>query len=95
MEGSVSMQPDGVAELVHYGNEVLVQAGAGEGSGFSDGEYDEAGARVVEGPEEVFEAAALFAVIGGFCIVFAWRVRRIGRARTYHYWSASWWADAL
>ena len=40
-------------------------------------------------------AAALFAVIGGFCIVFAWRVRRIGRARTYHYWSASWWADAL
>jgi uncharacterized membrane protein HdeD (DUF308 family) len=40
-------------------------------------------------------AAALFAVIGGFCIVFAWRARRIGRARTYRYWSESWWADAL
>ena len=30
MEGRVSMQPDGVAELVHNGHEVLVQAGAGE-----------------------------------------------------------------
>ena len=59
MEGRVSMQPDGVAELVHYGHEALVQAGAGEGSGFSDEEYDEAGARLVDGPEEVFEAAEL------------------------------------
>jgi alanine dehydrogenase len=59
MEGRVSMQPDGVAELVHHGNEVYVQAGAGEGSGFSDEEYDEAGGRVVEGPEEVFESSDL------------------------------------
>src|ERR671912_568356 len=59
MEGRVSMQPDGVAELVHHGNDVYVQAGAGEGAGFSDGEYEEAGGRVVEGPEEVFEASDL------------------------------------
>ena len=59
MEGRVSMQPDGVAELVHHGHEVIVQAGAGDGSSFSDGEYDEAGARLVDGPEEVFEAADL------------------------------------
>jgi alanine dehydrogenase len=59
MEGRVSMQPDGVAELVHYGNEVLVQAGAGAGSGFSDEEYDEAGARLVDGPGEVFESSDL------------------------------------
>src|ERR687892_2484156 len=59
MEGRVSMQPDGVAELVHHGHEVYVQAGAGEGSGFSDEEYDEASARLVDGPEEVFEAADL------------------------------------
>ena len=31
MEGRVSMQPDGVAELVHHGHEVVVQAGAGGG----------------------------------------------------------------
>ena len=59
MEGRVSMQPDGVAELVHHGNEVYVQAGAGEGAGFSDGEYDEAGARLADGPDEVFETADL------------------------------------
>ena len=59
MEGRVSMQPDGVAELVHHGHEVVVQAGAGKGAGFSDGEYEDAGARLVDGPEEVFEAADL------------------------------------
>jgi alanine dehydrogenase len=59
MEGRVSMQPDGVAELVHHGHDVMVQAGAGDGAGFSDEEYDEAGARLVEGPDEVFEAADL------------------------------------
>jgi alanine dehydrogenase len=59
MEGRVSMQPDGVAELVHHGHEVYVQAGAGEGSGFTDEEYDEAGARVVDGPDEVFESSDL------------------------------------
>jgi len=59
MEGRVSMQPDGVAELVHDGNEVFVQAGAGEGAGFSDEEYDEVGVRLVDGPDEVFEAADL------------------------------------
>jgi alanine dehydrogenase len=59
MEGRVSMQPDGVAELVHHGHEVYVQAGAGEGAGFSDEEYEEAGARLVDGPDEVFEASDL------------------------------------
>ena len=50
MEGRVSMQPDGVAELVHHGHEVVVQAGAGDGCGFTDEEYEEAGARLVDGP---------------------------------------------
>ncbi len=31
-EGRVSMQPDGVVELVHHGHEVIVQAGAGLGA---------------------------------------------------------------
>src|ERR687889_1158602 len=59
MEGRVSMQPDGVAELVHHGHDVVVQAGAGLGAGFEDEEYEEAGARLVDGPDEVFEAADL------------------------------------
>src|SRR4028119_1803540 len=59
MEGRVSMQPDGVAELVHHGHEVVVQAGAGAGAGFTDEEYAEGGARLVDGPEEVFSSADL------------------------------------
>src|SRR5215216_5315066 len=59
MEGRVSMQPDGVAEMVHHGHDVMLQAGAGHGAGFTDEEYVEAGARLVEGPDEVFEAADL------------------------------------
>src|SRR5215208_6049008 len=59
MEGRVSMQPDGVAELVHHGHEVIVQSGAGAGAGFTDEEYTEAGGRVVNGPEEVFASSDL------------------------------------
>src|SRR5919107_492468 len=59
MEGRVSMQPDGVAELVHHGHDVYVQAGAGEGAGFSDEEYEEGGARLADGPDEVFESSDL------------------------------------
>lgn len=58
-ERRVSMQPDGVAELVHHGHEVLVQSGAGAGAGFSDAEYAAGGARVVDSAEEVFSEAAL------------------------------------
>jgi alanine dehydrogenase len=59
MEGRVSMQPDGVAELVHHGHEVVVERGAGKGAGFADGGYEAAGARLVGGAEEVFSAADL------------------------------------
>ena len=46
-ENRVSMQPDGVAELVHHGHQVVVQAGAGNGSRFADAEFAAAGAKIV------------------------------------------------
>ncbi len=58
-ENRVGVQPDGVAELVHHGHQVLVQSGAGVGSRFSDAEYAAAGAKVVGGADEVFEGAGL------------------------------------
>ena len=58
-ERRVSMQPDGVAELVHHGHEVVIQEGAGEGSGFGNAEYEAAGARIAGSADEVFEAADL------------------------------------
>ena len=58
-ENRVSVQPDGVAELVHHGHRVLVQAGAGAGSRFADEEYAAAGANVVATADEVFAGADL------------------------------------
>ena len=53
------MQPDGIIELVHHGHEVVVEGGAGVNAGFSDNEYASGGARIVEGPDEVFKRADL------------------------------------
>ena len=55
----VSLQPEGVAELVHHGHEVVVQEGAGVGAGFDDEEYASCGATLVDDVGEVFEAADL------------------------------------
>ena len=38
--------------------------------------------------------AAMLAVLGVFCVVLAFRIRRMNRT-TYRYWSEWWWADAL
>ena len=46
-EFRVAITPAGVAELVHRGHEVLIQAGAGEGSAISDTDFKRAGAQVV------------------------------------------------
>ena len=58
-EYRVSMTPAGVAELVNLGHEVYVQKGAGEGSGFNDEEYTQAGASLLVEPAEVFALADL------------------------------------
>ncbi|MEV4901089.1 alanine dehydrogenase [Citricoccus sp. NPDC055426] len=58
-EFRVGLTPAGVAELVHHGHEVLVQEGAGIGSGLSDDEYRRAGARMAPAPEEVWGQAEL------------------------------------
>jgi alanine dehydrogenase len=50
-EYRVGMTPDGVRMLVEAGQEVLVEGGAGEGSGLADARYEAAGARIVEAEE--------------------------------------------
>ncbi|MEG6551060.1 alanine dehydrogenase, partial [Desulfocurvibacter africanus] len=47
LENRVAMTPGGVDSLVRRGNEVLVERGAGLGSGLTDEEYQAAGARLV------------------------------------------------
>jgi alanine dehydrogenase len=50
-EFRVGLTPDGARTLVRDGHEVLVERGAGEGSGFDDASYAEGGARLVDAEE--------------------------------------------
>jgi alanine dehydrogenase len=56
-ENRIGMLPSAAYQLVKRGHQVLVEADAGTGSGFSDAEYVAAGAEVVQKHEEVFARA--------------------------------------
>lgn len=58
-EFRVAITPAGVAELTHRGHEVLVQAGAGEGSAITDTDFKAAGAQLIETAEQVWADADL------------------------------------
>ena len=53
-EYRVALLPVGVEELVRAGHQVLIEQGAGLGSGLADADYQAAGAEVLAGPGEVF-----------------------------------------
>lgn len=57
-EHRVALTPSGTRELLAAGAEVLIEEGAGSGSGFSDDQYKQAGGSVVTG-EVVFQEADL------------------------------------
>jgi alanine dehydrogenase len=61
-EYRVGMTPAGVGTLTADGHEVLIEVGAGIGSGFTDEEYRTAGARLVEVEEVFVRAEALVKV---------------------------------
>ncbi|WP_224981217.1 alanine dehydrogenase [Geomonas agri] len=53
-ENRVSMTPAGVEVMVSHGHTLLVEAGAGAGSGFADEAYLKAGAEIVATPAEIY-----------------------------------------
>ncbi len=58
-ENRVAVVPAGAAALVTDGHTVIIEAGAGSGSGFSDALYQAAGAQIVEKADGVWAAAEL------------------------------------
>jgi len=56
-EKRVAMTPQGVDALVSHHHHVLVERGAGEGSGFADDEYANVGASLAEKAERVWHEA--------------------------------------
>lgn len=53
-ESRVGMTPAGVFELVKYSHTVYIQSGAGEGSGFFDEDYKQAGAMILDTIGQVY-----------------------------------------
>lgn len=58
-ENRVGVTPAGAYELVKRNHEVYVQATAGDGSGFSDEEYVEAGAKILPTIDAVYDIAEM------------------------------------
>jgi alanine dehydrogenase len=58
-EYRVGLTPTAVREYVTHGHEVLVEAGAGAGAGYTDDHYVAAGAKIVPDAEAVFREAKL------------------------------------
>src|SRR5437016_9540752 len=58
-EYRVAMIPVGVEELTRAGHKVLIQSGAGLGSGISDDQYAEQGADIVTKAEDIWKRADL------------------------------------
>ncbi len=58
-ERRVALTPPGAGELGRHGHEVLIETGAGAGSGFTDTDYIAAGARIVRAAETVWGDAEL------------------------------------
>ncbi|MBI1914658.1 MAG: alanine dehydrogenase [Planctomycetes bacterium] len=58
-ESRVAMTPVGVEELHRSGHRVLIQAGAGQGSGISDDHYAQHGAEIVASAADIWREAGL------------------------------------
>ncbi|MEJ2056240.1 MAG: alanine dehydrogenase [Desulfofustis sp.] len=58
-ENRVSMTPVGVETMVQHGHTILVEKNAGDGSGFEDRAYQEAGGELVETAAEIYQRAEM------------------------------------
>ncbi|WP_099022703.1 alanine dehydrogenase [Mycolicibacterium palauense] len=58
-EFRVAITPGGVAELTRRGHDVMIQAGAGEGSAISDTDFKAAGAEIVNSADQIWADAEL------------------------------------
>ena len=61
-ENRIALVPDAVALLVNNGHHVVIETNAGKAANFLDKDYSEAGAQIVQGPEEVYKADIILKV---------------------------------
>ena len=62
-EYRIAMMPVGAELLVQDGHTVLIERGAGLGSGFDDDSYASAGATLLDAPEEIYERSDMIMTV--------------------------------
>lgn len=87
-ENRVALIPAGAEDLRKRGNEVIVEEGAGEGSGFSDDAYRAAGAEIVADVEEVWRRAEMIIKVKEPIAVEYPRIREGQLLFTYFHFAA-------
>lgn len=58
-ENRVALTPSGAKELANHGHKIYVQTMSGSGSGFSDSQYEDAGADILPNIQSVYEIAEM------------------------------------
>ncbi len=87
-EYRVAMLPVGVEELVRAGQRVIIERGAGLGSGIADEQYEQHGAQLVSTSDEVFQAADLIVKVKEPLAVEWPRLRKGQTVFTYFHFAA-------
>src|SRR6201993_4939088 len=88
-EFRVAITPSGVTELTRRGHEVVIQAGAGEGSAIADSDFKAAGAQLVATADEVWAEADLVLKVKEPMPIEYVRMRRGQTLFTYLHLAAS------
>ncbi|WP_445666335.1 alanine dehydrogenase [Fodinibius sp. AD559] len=58
-ENRVALLPGGVTKMKRNGHDILIEKGAGEGSGFLDEQYKEAGAEIIDDVDTLWDRAEM------------------------------------
>src|SRR5205085_143388 len=58
-ENRIALTPEAVSVLISNGHRVVVESKAGDGASYTDTDYSEAGAKIVQSKKQVFESDIL------------------------------------
>jgi alanine dehydrogenase len=88
-ENRVSLQPGGVLQFTRNGHNVLVEKGAGSGSGITDEMYAERGASIIDNADEIWAGAEMILKVKEPIAEEYSRIRKDQIIFTYFHFAAS------
>jgi alanine dehydrogenase len=88
-ENRVALLPGGVTAMKNNGHEVLVEKGAGVGSGFPDEQYISAGAKIIDDVEKLWDQAEMIMKVKEPIEVEYSRMKKDQIIFTYFHFAAS------